>query len=397
MSKVMWRCILGVLLVALPGARLSPAADHGLWVEEATWRDTARTNRLITEAAAAGFTLLLVEVPLADDGPRGGNRPQPPHPLVAFIDAAHARGIQVHGWVQATRVVEAGALPASPSHPVRAHPDWVMVPRALATELARLDPHNPAYLGTLDRWARDHPEEVAGLHLSPLVPDAAVLQASRLSALLQRVPFDGIQLDSASLPSSDFDYGALAVSLFRDDVVATLTEIERNQLDARAVIDPRTYPDAFPLQWSRFRRSRVTSLVARLGSVARSARPGIQLSVMVAADPDEALGRHLQDWRTWMEVGFIDTVCLAPSTVSPEEFQRHLVDARQVWGTAAIWAGVAAHLLAPGETFERIRTASRVAIDGLMIWSYATVTDATRQPPDHLQQIGLALRTGAPR
>ncbi len=398
MTRGRRRKLLGVLLGVLLGALLAPnsaAAERGLWVRTATWQDPLRAARLIADAAATGFTLLLLDVPL-DDAP-GASSTRRDEALHAFIASAKVRGLQVHAWVQASRILAAGALPASGDHPVRTYPEWVMVPRELATELARLDAHNPAYLGALARWARDRADEVDGLYLSPLVPAAAEFLADRLGALLNRVPFDGVQFESAYLPSSDFDFGALAVRLFREEVASRLPPLERRQHDARSAIDPRTYPDAFPQQWSRFRRSRVTALIARLGARARQARPGIHVSVLVAADPDEALGRHQQDWRTWVEIGLVDAICLAPGTEMPGEFSQHLVDASTIAGTAALWTGVAAHRLSPSDTLARIRTARRIGVDGLLVWSYDTVIDSTRQPPGHLQQIGLALSTGDQR
>ena len=194
-----------------------------------------------------------------------------------------------------------------------------------------------------------------------------------------------------SFPSSDFDYSRAAVALFRADVAPSLPSEERRQLDGRAAIDPLTYPDAFPSQWSRFRRSRLTALVARLGAVVRRHRPAARVSVSVVADPDEALGRRLQDWPVWAEVGFIDIVCLQPGIETADDFEHQLRLARQLAGVTEIWAGIGARGLSPLETFERIRTARRVGTDGIMVWSYESATDPTQHPPGHLRQIGLAL------
>ena len=394
----------GLLTVSLvPRPVHAAGADvTGIWVGWATLVSPDTIDRLVQEASNAGFTTLLVEIP----GTRGSSSPVSRQlrarragafdGVRALLTAAHRRGLRVHAWVQSTLVATAGALPISSSHVIRRQPNWLMVPRGLAAELARLDVQSPAYIGALDRWARQRPQEVNGLYLSPLIPEAASDTADRLAALLARYPFDGVHLDSAQFPSSDFDYSREAVALFRDEVAASLTSEERRQLDGRAVIDPLTYPDAFPVQWSRFRRSRVTALVARLGSVVRRHRPGARVSVSVVADPDEALGRRLQDWRTWADVGFIDIACLQPGIETADDFERQLRLAREVAGVTEIWAGIGARWLSPLETFERIRTARRVGTDGIMVWSYESVTDPTQHPPGHLQQIGLALATISP-
>ena len=388
--------VAGVLTVCLARPVHAAGADiTGLWVRQTTLVSADTIDRLVQEASDAGFTTLLVEIPGAvrpDRRPRD-RRSRVFDGVQTLLTAAHRHGLGVHAWVQTTLVATTGNLPTSRSHLVYRHPEWLMVPRELAGELARLDVHSPAYLDALERFARQHPDETDGLYLSPIVPEAAADAAERLADLLTRYPFDGVHLDSAQFPSSDFDYARGAVALFRDEVAPSLTSEERRLLDGRATIDPLTYPDAFPIQWSRFRRSRVTALVARLGSVVRRHRPGARVGVSVVADPDEALGRRLQDWRTWAEVGFIDIACLRPGAETADDFERQLRSARQLAGGAELWAWIGAHWLSPLETFDRIRTAHRVGIDGIMVWSYDSVTDPTRHQPGHLQQIGLALAT----
>ena len=389
--------VTGVLAVCLaPRPVDATGADvSGLWVRQTALQSADTIDQLVRDASDAGFTTLLVEMPVVASPDRGAPGPRSGafDGVGTLLATAHRQGLEVHAWVQSTLVATTADPPPSRSHLIHQHPEWLMVPRALAGELARLDMHSPAYLGTLDRWARQHPDEIDGLYLSPMIPAAAADAAARLATVLTQYPFDGVHLDSVQFPSSDFDYSRDAVALFRDEVAPSLTSDERRQLDGRATIDPLTYPDAFPIQWSRFRRSRVTALVARLGSVVRRQRPGTRVSVSVVADPDEAVGRRLQDWRTWVEVGLIDTVCLQPGVETSDDFERQLRAARQVSGNAELWAGIGARWLSPLETFDRIRTARRVGIDGIMIWSYDSVIDPTRHPPGHLQQIGLALAT----
>ncbi len=400
----MGRLALVALVLTLGLASGRPAAAGadaaGLWVRQATMASREAIDRLAREASDAGFTTLLVEMP--DDAPgsrrrASGRRSRVFDGVRTLLTAAHRRGLRVHAWVQTTLVTTTGSLPTSRNHVIHQHPEWLMVPRELAGELARLDIHSPAYLSTLDRWSRQHPDEVDGLYVSPILPDAAADVTRRLAELLRRYPFDGVHLDSAQFPSSDFDYGPRAVALFRDEVAPTLTPETRERLDGRATIDPLAYPDAFPSQWSRFRRSRVTALVARLGSTVRRHRPGAQVGASVVADPDEALGRRLQDWRAWVEVGFIDIACLKPGIEAADDFERQLRSARQLTRGVELWAGIGARWLSPLETFDRIRAAHRAGADGIMVWSYDSVTDPTQHPTGHLQQIGLALATVSTR
>ena len=156
----------------------------GLWVRQATLVSADSIDRLVQEASDAGFTTLLVEIPDTLGSARPGRRPRVRRSRAfdgvrTVVTAAHRHGLRVHAWVQTTLVATAGNLPTSSSHLVHQHPEWLMVPRGLAAELARLDVHSPAYLGALDRWARQHPDEMDGLYLSPIIPEAAAVPIRR--------------------------------------------------------------------------------------------------------------------------------------------------------------------------------------------------------------------------
>ena len=125
------RTALGVLVVARAAAAPAVAAERGLWGDRASWQDPPTANRLIDDAATAGFTLLLLELPLGETHGRLTGRGDP---LPAFVASAHARGLQVHAWIQASRILVSGALPASGDHKVRARQERVMITRARANE-----------------------------------------------------------------------------------------------------------------------------------------------------------------------------------------------------------------------------------------------------------------------
>lgn len=406
----------GALLTCWLGL-CSPAAAQttaGLWVRQTSLASFSSIERLAEEAANAGFTTLLVEVPdlpvTAERAPtarssrdrrgraRGTTRRGPPGAdrVQQLLTAAHRRGLRVHAWLDVTRAADAGPLPTSRLHVARRHPEWLMVPRELAPRLARLDARDPAYLATLERWVEQPREGVDGLHLSPILPEVSEHVSELLSRLLSRYAFDGVHLDSAQFPSSDFDYSRAAIAAFRDEVTVALPGTRRRNLDNRAAVDPLAYPDAFPSQWSRFRRSKMTALVARLGSTIRRSRPGARVSVSVVADHDEALGRRLQDWRAWAENGFVQILCLRPGRETLEDFNLHLREAQQFASGVDVWVGVDTHRLLPGDTFERIRSARRLGIDGIIMWTYDAATDRARMPPDHLQHLGLAITAVPP-
>ena len=96
---------------------------------------------MVSAAKAGGFNTLLVQIRGRGDAyyqralePRAPALAGQPafDPLAMAIESAHAAGLRVHAWVNVTLVAGAGELPAGRDHVVYRHPEWLMVPRALA-------------------------------------------------------------------------------------------------------------------------------------------------------------------------------------------------------------------------------------------------------------------------
>ena len=73
----------------------------------------------------------------------------------------------MHAWVNVNLISDASP-PAARRHLVHTHPEWLMVPRPLAVDLARMSPRNPTYVRRLSEYAKDHSDRVEGLFLSPV-------------------------------------------------------------------------------------------------------------------------------------------------------------------------------------------------------------------------------------
>src|SRR5207244_10217855 len=91
-------------------------------------------------------------------------------------------GLRVHAWVDVMRVAAPGELPSARDR-VYQHPEWLMVPRAIAAELLAIDTHSPDYLGRLARWTRSSSDRIDGLYISPLQPEVASYIADVCSEL----------------------------------------------------------------------------------------------------------------------------------------------------------------------------------------------------------------------
>jgi len=287
-------------------------------------------------------------------------------------------------------VSSAVTLPSSPNHIVYDHPEWLMVPRPIAAEMAAVDIASPAYLGRLARWTRTQSTEVEGLYLSPINPEAAAHVTAVVSDLVARYPLDGVHLDYVRYPDDRFDYSRDALALFRADAAPSIGEAARQELDRKALTDPLAWPDALPDQWASFRRARLSSLVMRLRTAVKSRRPGARLSAAVAPDVDEAFVRRLQDWRTWLDAGMLDAVCPMAYTPDADRFAQQVALARGLAGTRSVWAGIGAYRLTAAQTVDRIRSARQLGADGVILFSYDALADQPRSRETYLSQVSRA-------
>lgn len=391
---------LGTLVAPATRAASSATEIRALWVLRTSLASPQAIDTLVRTAHTYGFNTLIVQVRGRGDAyfagglePRADElRDQPASfdPLATLLPQAKAAGLRVHAWVNVNLVSSAVSLPASPAHLVYAHPEWLMVPRALAAEMAGVDTASPAYVGRLARWTRDQITEVEGLYTSPLHPEAASHVTAVVTDLVARYALDGVHLDYVRFPDDRFDYSRDALAAFRDEVAATRPARERQALDARALSDPLAWADALPEEWSRFRRARLSSLVMRLRTAVKSRRPDALVSAAVAPDAQEAFGRRLQDWRTWLDSGLLDAVCPMAYTPEADTFALQIAAARGFAGTRKVWAGIGAYRLSATQTVERILTARRQGADGFVLFSYDALADPPRSRETYLSQVSRA-------
>jgi len=372
---------------------------RALWVVRTSLTSPASIATMVSAARDGGFNTLLVQVRGRGDAYyNGGLEPRPSaldsqpgfDPLATTIARAHEAGLKVHAWINVNLVAGVNELPSAREHVVYRHPEWLMVPRALAADLAGVDPHSPEYLGRLARYVRSQPKVVEGLYVSP-IPDAAVAYTvSVVRDIVSRYAVDGVHFDYARYPTDDFDYGREALAAFRADLAPDLTPADRHRYDARLAGEPLIYTSAFPERWRAFRASRLTGLVARLSDAVRTARPGTVVSAAVGPDADESAAWRLQDWPTWIARNLVDVICPMAYTTDGAVFASQIAAVRAIAGSHPVWAGIGAYRLTPAEIAENVRTARRLGVGGVILFSYDSLTGPARGP-DYLAEVGRTL------
>ena len=64
--------------------------------------------------------------------------------------------------------------------------------------------------------------------------------------------------------------------------------------------------------------------------------------------------------------------------------------ARQLAGVHPLWAGIGAYRLSPEQIIENVKTARRLGVGGIILFSYDSLTDPARGR-DYLTEVGRSL------
>lgn len=391
-------CLLSAAWAAAGPPRATTAEVRALWVKSASLATPAAVSAMVKAARAGGFNTLLVQVRGRGDAyfssqlePRAAalsSQPEFFDPLALTLDLAHAAGIRVHAWIDVGLVSSAVQLPSSRAHVVNRHPEWLMVPRALARDLALIDARSQTYLDKLVRWTRAQ-DEVEGLYMSPVSEDAAAATVAVVADIAARYPVDGVHLDYIRYPSDDFDYSLGSLQAFKASVLGRLDAAAAEHAQREVGQDLVGWAEAFPDRWREFRRDRLTALVTRIRDSVKARRPEVTVSAAVAPDAAEASRRRLQDWAEWIRQGLLDVVCPMAYTTDPAAFAAQVAAARQSAGERPLWAGIGAYRLSLRDTVENIRVARDLGAAGVVLFSYDALT-AHPRGFDYLVQVSRA-------
>lgn len=242
-----------------------------------------QADNILDEAAAMGFNAVILQVRPAADAiyPSGifpwstyltgeaGNAPSDGFdPLAYWVEAAHARGLALHAWINPYRVTKNTAansietteqLPAG--SPAREHPEWVI------------------------QYGSD-------FYFDPALPEVRELVTDGVREILSNYDVDGIHLDDYFYPGQDFNDAASYAEYGEGRDLADWRRENVNQLIRDLHEAVSAYPD-------------VSFGVSPAGIWANSTTDerGSETS------GGEAYTQHYADTRLWVEEAMLDYIC----------------------------------------------------------------------------------------
>jgi len=366
---------------SLPGTSPTRRIEaRALWVKCDTLSSSAAVVDLVRRAKKNNFTDLVVQVRARGNAyynsqiePRADElTTQPPgfDPLGLAVEEAHRVGIRVHAWINIFLVASAINPPKSPEHMINKHPEWVMVPQNLATELYGADPKSPDYMKRIVEYSRAKRTEIEGLFASPAIPEVKENIYEIWMDVARKYDVDGLHFDYVRYPSKEFDYNRTSLDRFRNEIEKDLDDESRRFLQAQSKKNPAIYAKTYPNRYQQFLRDQVTEVVGRLSSEAKKLKPKILVSAAVFADNEVAARSRFQEWKVWLDRGWLDIVCPMAYTPDTPTFRALIAGAVKNSAGKQVWGGIGSFKLTTESTLEKIRAAREVGTQGFILFSY---------------------------
>jgi uncharacterized lipoprotein YddW (UPF0748 family) len=388
---------------SMPKRETEALDTRALWVVRTTMSSPDSIRELVRRAKENGFTDLIVQVRGRGDAyyessiePRAEalTRQAGFDPLALTIEEAHREGIKVHAWINIYLVADLESLPVSRDHPIYRHPEWVMVPRGIATELYDVPPDSGAYLDRIIEFSRLNQNELEGLFVSPAHPGVKNNLLEIWMDIAKRYEVDGLHFDYVRYPNPQYDYSRVSINRFRQEIEKKLSPRERRALMAQFQRDPLLYIRKFPAAYAEFQRAQVTELVSRIYKGVKSVKPNAIISAAVFANEEDAARSRFQDWKEWLRMGWLDVVCPMAYTPDTEVFRKQLGAAMNFASGKRVWSGIGAYKQTAESAVEKIRAARELGAQGFILFSYDSsikVSDLNPQG-DYLEKVRDSLK-----
>ena len=212
-------------------------------------------------------------------------------PIRLLTKEAHAKGIQVHAWLNMLSLGENKNAPILKKYGTGILTRNTRMKKRL--EDYKID--DQYFLEPGDPRIRQDLVEIVG------------------EALSAYPELDGIQFDYIRYPDMKPAYGYTKINRERFKEATGIKTIDES---SRA--------------WKDWKRAQVTELLRQLVKKARSIRPKIQVSATGCMPYSRAYHEAFQDWPSWIESGLVDFVTVMNYSASTAEFENWIAEAKKI-------------------------------------------------------------------
>ncbi len=267
--------------------------------------------------------------------------------LEAFIDIAHQNNIEVHAWTETffhANGIQAGRYPQW----LTDHPEWL----------------NLTYNGGFIQTGKGTEENF--IFIDPANPEVRDFIRNYYKELITNYDLDGLQFDYIRYPDErslehSSGYTEVAMSAFKEE-----NDIDANSDLKQLLLEEKNAgnQDLF-MKWKEFRAKQVTTFVEDTVEEMREIDPDINISIAVGPDYTSAKMHLMQDWKTWVENGWIDIIAPMAYTHDVEWVKQVVTSMNEMSnGLTYNYTGIGAFMEGPALSYSDQILASR-KLDGL--------------------------------
>jgi len=237
-------------------------------------------------------------------------------------------------------------------------------PRMLNLATLWSSPETTKRLKAQHRLVVTHQSKV-GTWLCPTHPDNRRLQMDVAREIVANYDVTGLQFDYLRYPYKDTCFCDLCRAAFERYLGA---KVARWPADA--------YSGRLKPQYLEFRRRQINTLVAELAKAVRSTRPDVQVSAAVFINWESHRDTFGQDWKAWVDAGWVDFVCPMDYTDDADKF-RSYVRRQNGWvaSKVPIYAGIGVNadscrFADPYQLMRQIEIAREEGASGWVVFNY---------------------------
>jgi len=335
--------------VKLMALESKPVQLRSFWLDSGTLskcRNRDGISQLLDNAQKANFNVILAEVFFRGLSiiPNNNYFVQDPRfkdweedPLKALIEEAEKRGMEVHAWVWVFNENTLG----SPGRILQANPSWANKNKKGEV----LTYHNSSWL-------------------SPSRIEVRKYLQRRYLYLVENYELAGINLDYIRFPEEyrgSFGYDQHTLDLFKEETGIDAMNIESDS-KANSV-------------WNDFRESLITKMVKETSYILKNEDPTIKISADVIPGTEEARYRALQNWKLWLDEGYLDFVF--PMTYTNNLFSElnNWVKKDRFKVDKAIYPGISLFKLTRKQILDQIETINEINPNGLSLFAAAHLNE----------------------
>ena len=188
------------------------------------------------------------------------------------------------------------------------------------------------------------------------------LELDSLLEIVKKYDVDGIHFDYIRYPDSNSCYCPVCKENFEKSIGEKVDNFPRDVINGK-----------YTERYIQFRCDNITKLVRDVNIEAKKIKPKIQISAAVFNDYPNCKRSVGQDWKLWIESGYLDFVCPMDYTDDNERFKNMVLNQEKVVnGLVPLYPGVGAS--APGLSADQVAMQIHIAresgADGFIIFNY---------------------------